>query len=90
MKHFIKHPDIVLQYINASKLERREQVLLAFEAEYDIDRPFEVEWGDHDKYFTYQENLYFYKPQYPAGLENVDNEKLLSQSPHFYEFSSNK
>lgn len=87
MKHFIEHPDLVEQYNTASAEERREQILLAFEAEYDINRPFSVDWAEGDTCFTYEGHVYFYKPQYPNGLDGVvTGETLVSQSPHLYEY----
>jgi hypothetical protein len=86
MKHEIPAPDLVGQYQNASKENRREQVLLAFEAEYDIDRPFEVEWGKDDTHFIYGNHIYFYKPQYPQGLDELVTTTLVSESPHLCEF----
>ena len=86
MKHEIPAPDLVGQYYNASTDERREQVLLAFEAEYDIDRPFEVEWAPNDTHFAYGEYVYFYKPQYPNGLDDIVTGKFISESPHLCEY----
>lgn len=86
MKDPIKFSETVAQYNASSPEERRLQILLAFEAEYDIARPFSVDWAENDSYFIYESYKYYYKPQYPQG---VDGDKV-SESPHFYEFELNK
>jgi hypothetical protein len=90
MKPSMNFADLVSKYNNASVEERHKQILFAFEAEYDVDRPFEVEWAENDSHFTFNGYTYFYKPQYPEGLDNVVTGELVSQSPHFYEFIQNK
>lgn len=86
MKHRIPPPDLVTQYATSSKEERRELAFLAFEAEFDINRPFEVEWAENDTCFTYEGYRYFYKPQYPAGLDDVVTGEFISESPHLCQY----
>ena len=98
MKYNIPAPDLAKQYRDGTPEERREQAWLAFEAEYDINRPFEVQWGPDDRYFSYEDALYIYKPQYQDeianGVELADilkpyvllTPKILSESPHLIEF----
>jgi hypothetical protein len=98
MKYNIPAPDLAKQYKESTTEGRREQAWLAFEAEYDINRPFEVQWGPDDTYFTYEDSLYIYKPQYQEeisnGIELADilkphvllTPRILSESPHLIEF----
>lgn len=99
MKYNIPPPNLVSQYNTGSPTERREMIFLAFEAEFDIDRPFELDWGPDDKYFMYDSHLYLYKPQYAARLEEIDNigefidsrlagiPVLTTETPHFFQFT---
>ena len=84
MKHNIPAPDLVKKYQDSTPEQRREDILLAFEAEYDINRPFEVEWAENDTHFTYEGLTYFFKPQYPNGLDVTG--EFLSESPHLCEY----
>jgi hypothetical protein len=98
MKYNIPEPDLAKQWKDANQEDRREQAWLAFEAEYDINRPFEVQWGPDDAYFSYKDALYIYKPQYQdaisRGIELAEilkphvlaTPKILSESPHLIEF----
>ena len=98
MKYNIPAPDLAKQWQDSTQEERREQAWLAFEAEYDINRPFEVQWGPDDKYFSYKDASYIYKPQFQQeisnGVELVDilkpyvllTPRILSESPHLIEF----
>lgn len=100
MKHFIKKPDLNAIFYSKNEEERREERFLAFEAEFDINRPFEIEWSTDDKYFVYRDGIYFYRPQYESEEKNKielnELQELLDpqhntavyvgQSPHFYEF----
>ena len=86
MKHNIPAPDLVTQYATASKEYRRELAYLAFEAEFDINRPFEVQWAEDDKYFTYEGYVYYYKPAHPNGLANFETAEFISESPHFCQY----
>jgi hypothetical protein len=96
MKHFVPKPDLAGIFNSKSEEERREERYLAFEAEFDINRPFEVEWSSADKYLIYKGGIYFYKPQYDGRWtdssfsELVDSEHSAavfeSESPHFYAY----
>jgi hypothetical protein len=98
MKYNIPAPDLAKQYQEGTQEERRLQAWLAFEAEYDINRPFEVQWGPEDKYFSYEDALYIYKPQYQEDIKDgkefadilkpyvVLTPRILSESPHLIEF----
>lgn len=88
MKHNIPKPDLITQYENASPEERRELVFLAFEAEFDINRPFELDWAQDDKYFTYEDYVYYYKPAHPNGLDEMSNFEFVSESPHLCQYKS--
>ena len=98
MKYEIPTPDLADEYKSADPIQRREIVKLAFEAEFDINRPFDVEWGEDDKYFMHDEFLYLYKPVYRSQVDQVNHveqlvdfglatdAKLISESPHLYQF----
>jgi hypothetical protein len=86
MKHNIPPPDLVTQYANATKEERRELTYLAFEAEFDINRPFEIDWADDDKYFTYEGYVYYYKPAHPDGLAEFDTAEFIVETPHLCQY----
>jgi hypothetical protein len=98
MKHRIPTPDLAKQWQDASPEDRREIAYLAFEAEYDINRPFEIIWAEDDRYFSFKNNIYIYKPQYEVELEQIESPEdllkpfvlltpaLTSESPHLYEF----
>lgn len=89
MKHYIMTPNLEKEYQEANAAARREQILLAFEAEYDINRPFDVEWCNNDEYFVYDKDLYIYKPQHGARSKEIvaiADKELLSESPHFYQY----
>jgi|CryBogDrversion2_7_1035282.scaffolds.fasta_scaffold173423_2 phosphoenolpyruvate synthase/pyruvate phosphate dikinase len=86
MKHNIPAPDLVTQYANASKEQRRELAYLAFEAEFDINRPFEIEWAKDDKYFVYEDYAYYYKPAHPSGLAEFENAEFIVETPHLCQY----
>jgi hypothetical protein len=98
MKYNIPAPDLAKQYQEGTPEERRLQAWLAFEAEFDINRPFEVQWGPEDKYFAYTNSFYIYKPQYQKEISEstelveilkpyiTQSIRILSESPHLIEF----
>lgn len=96
MKHNVEKPDLAAIFNAQTPEEQREERYLAFEAEFDINRPFTVDWSSDDKYLIYQGGIYFYKPQYEQ-LQDVESLKQLLDSehqgavfeletPHFYEY----
>jgi hypothetical protein len=98
MKYNIPEPDLAKQWKEANQEERREQAWLAFEAEFDINRPFEVQWGPQDMFFSYKEFSYIYKPQFQEEISKgtelsailkdhvTSTPKMISESPHLIEF----
>jgi hypothetical protein len=88
MKHNVIHPDLVLQYSKATPEERRELIFLAFEAEFDANRPFTLQWGPEDKYFGFEGYTYVYKPQYPEAIDEtaLGLGQFESESPHFVQY----
>jgi hypothetical protein len=95
MKHNVPAPDLVKRYLNATKDERREMIFLAFEAEFDADRPFSLDWKDNDDYFQFDGISYLYKPQYGDKLESASSDfsqkfKVTEQieTVHFLQFKT--
>jgi hypothetical protein len=86
MKHNIPAPNLVEQYQKASAEDRREMSFLAFEAEFDVNRPFEVEWKEGDSYFEYEGETYYYKPAHPNGLQTVTDYTITIETPHLCQF----
>lgn len=96
MKHNIEKPNLSAIFYAQSAEDQREERYLAFEAEFDINRPFEVEWSSDDKYLIYQGGIYFYKPQYEQLQDAESFKQLLDlehqsavfevETPHFYEY----
>lgn len=90
MKHRIQPPNLTEEYLSADQEGRRQQVFLAVEAELDVNRPFSIEWGPNDLYFSIRERLYFYRH---TGLNLLETEiinskpiEILDITPHLAEF----
>jgi hypothetical protein len=60
----------------------KSDVILAFEAEYDMTIDSEIVWGDSMTSFLYDDNLYYYKPQLELvkffGVEDESSEEYFT------------
>jgi len=99
MKHGIQPQNLSEIFFNLNDEDKKLEILLAFEAEFDIVRPFDVEWKENNLYFTYEDCIYFYKPQYREyDINNVESYftkvinrpiKIVTETPHLFQFIGN-